>query len=446
MNDISDEISGKVLAYLKDEMKPEERARFEARMTESEEVRAEVERGRAFLNSLSDASDPAMARRVNDLIREVITLGVSDLHLLPERHHLTVRVRLDGVLKDYATLPKPLSQAMVDRWKVLADMNVAERRLPQDGRLPLKHENRDFDIRVSVVPTLYGERVTARILNRSDVRVGLEQLGYMETQQKTLKRLARLRAGLILVGGWSGTGKTTLMYSMLKEAQSPDLPTRNILTVEEPIELQLPGVSQIGLNRRAGLNYSAGLRAVLRSDPDIVMCGEIRDAETASLCVETALTGHLVISSLPVANALGIVERLRGFDIPDFLIADTVVGLVGLQLVRRVDTFATEEYTPSAEDLSSAGLTLEDGPFRRGVPDDRNGNTGYRGRIPLIEIIEVNDRFRRRLAEGAPAEQLVADAFPRGAGSLRQDAYARVGSGLTTVEEINWALSQYPRF
>jgi type II secretory ATPase GspE/PulE/Tfp pilus assembly ATPase PilB-like protein len=329
----------------------------------------------------------------------------------------------------------------------MADMNVGERRLPQDGRIPIKHNSKDYDMRVSCLPTLYGERVTVRILGRSEVLISLANLGYTTAQVEALQRLARRPTGLILNSGWTGSGKTTLLYSLLKEMQSPGIPRRNILTVEDPIEYQLEGISQTQTFKRAGLTFPAALRSILRSDPDVVLCAQMRDLETAELCVETALTGHLVLSSLHTTSAMGIIDRLRNMGVENFLIADTLAGLVGQRLVRRIDARNTEEYEPAAEELLRLGLTMADGPFRRGVPTEENGGTGFRGRLPLIEIVEVDSRLRQRIAEGAPAETLAAETFSpawRTGGSLRDDARAKVKAGLTTVEEVNWTLFDYP--
>jgi type II secretory ATPase GspE/PulE/Tfp pilus assembly ATPase PilB-like protein len=441
--------SGKALAYLKNEMTDAERALFEEMLAESDDLREELAQARQMLDALSASSDGPIIRLAYAMIAGAIERGASDIHILPERRTVTVRFRLDGVLTDEPawSLPKEQQQPLIDRWKVMADMNVGERRLPQDGRIPVKHDNKDYDLRVSVLPTLYGERVTARILYRSEVLMGLTNLGYTAAQVETLQRLARLPAGLILNSGRTGSGKTTLLYSLLKEMQSPGMPRRNILTVEDPIEYQLSGVSQTQVLKRAGLTFAAALRSILRSDPDVVMCAEMRNLETAELCIETALTGHLVLSSLHTTSALGLIDRLCNMGIETFLIADTLAGLVGQRLVRRIDARKMEEYEPAEEELERLGLTKADGPFQRGVPTEENGGTGFRGRLPLIEVVEVDGRLRRRIAEGVPGETLAAETFSpawRTGGSLQDDARAKVKAGLTTVEEVNWALFDYP--
>jgi type II secretory ATPase GspE/PulE/Tfp pilus assembly ATPase PilB-like protein len=443
----AESLSGKALAYLKNEMTDAERALFESMLAESEALREELAQARQALDALDASSDAAIVRLVNATIITAIERGASDIHIVPERRTVIVRYRLDGALTDEPAwnLPKEQQQTIIDRWKVMADVNVGERRLPQDGRIPIKHNNRDYDLFVNFLPTVYGERVTARILCRSEVLMGLANKGYTAAQVEALQRLARLPAGLILTSGKTGSGKTTLLYSLLKEIQSPGIPRRNILTVEDPVEYGLgEGVSQTQIHKRVGLTFATALRSFLRCDPDVVMCAQMRDLETAESCVEIALTGHLVLSSLHTTSAYAIVERLRNMGVENFLIADTLAGLIGQRLVRRVDSRKTEEYEPAAEELEKLGMTKADGPFRRGVPTEVNGGTGFAGRIPLIEIIQVDSRLRGRIAEGAPMYQLTMEAFGRVGGSLREEARAKVKAGLTTVEEVNWALFDYP--
>jgi general secretion pathway protein E len=434
-----------MVAYLKDEMPESERAEFEREMAESEKLRAMVEETRKTLETLSVAAEEPIKARVNGIIVKAIETGASDIHLLPEREHMAVRLRIDGVLHDLETIPRAQQQAVVDRWKKLAEMDLSERRLPQDGSIALRHKEEKFRLRVAILPTLYGERVTARVLLESGVLLGLDHLGMTDAQVDALRRLAHLRNGLIITSGATNTGKTTLLYSLLREMQIVDRTRRNILTAEDPVEYVLgEGVSQTAIDRRAGLTYPPTLRAILRSDPDVVMCAEMRSLEIAELCVETALTGHLVLTALHTTSALGIIERMRNIGVVNHLIADTVAGLIGQRLVRRIDDHATEEYEPAPEELAPLGLTHADGPFRRGVPTDENGQTGFRGRIPLIEIVEVDQALRRRIAEGGPIDARWWDGITTAGGSLLDDARAKVKAGLTTVEEVNWALFDHP--
>lgn len=447
-----------IVAFLKNEMSAEESAAFQQRIAEDEDLQTEVEKSKAVLAALAAANSTPLIRMVNAILASGIERGVSDIHIVPGRgQKLSILFRQDGALREATTeeltggvmtepLPFHLHQPIIDRFKTMADMHLGERRLPQDGRLPVTHQNKDYNIRVTTLPSLYGERLTARILPQQDIMVGLERLGYNDAQLTTLRRLIRLRSGLILVGGWVDSGKTTLIYSLLQEMQKPGWPRRNILTVEDPIEMGFPlegsPITQTAINKRLGLTFAAALHAARRNDPDVIYCGGMRDEETTEICVETALIGHLLLASLPVASALGIVERLRNIGIPNYLIADSVAGLVGVRLARRVDKRQTEEYTPDAEELARLGLTANDGPFLRGVPTRENGNSGFAGRVPLIEIIEVTPALRRLIAEGADRETLAAEAFRNG-GSLRDDARAKIKAGLTTVEEVSWTLFDY---
>lgn len=434
------------IAYLKGEMPEAERLLFEDRMAESEELREQLSEARTLLDALTVSGEEATVRVVNEQITEAIRRGASDLHILPERQEVRIRLRIDGHLHDMAPLPNHLMRPVVDRWKVMADMHVGERRVPQDGRLPIKHTGEDYNLRVNILPTLYGERVTVRILPTSRVLLGLDHLGLDIRQMEALRRITRRGSGMILACGRINQGKTTLLYSLLKEMQEGSgLPQRSILTVEDPVEMSLgKGISQTSVDRRAGLTYPAALRTMLRADAEVVYCAEMRDLETAEIATELALTGRLVLSSLHTASALHGVERLRNMGLENFLIADTLAGLIGLRLVRRTDTTQTEEYQPTEEELERAGLTPSDGPFRRGVPAEANGHTGFKGLVPLIEIIEPTPDLRRRIATGATVEEMWQTAFNTSSGSLRDVARERVRAGLTTVEEVNWALYDYP--
>jgi type II secretory ATPase GspE/PulE/Tfp pilus assembly ATPase PilB-like protein len=276
------------------------------------------------------------------------------------------------------------------------------------------------------------------------VLIGLDHLALSPGPLSTLRRFARNRAGMVVATGATDSGKTTLLYSLLLEANASGRPGRNILTVEDPVEYVLgQGISQTAINVRAGLTFTAAMKAMRRSDPDVVLCGEVRDLATAELAVETALTGHLVFLALHTQSAIGVIQRLRDIGIENHLIADVLTGVIAQRLVRRIDSRKTEEYQPDPEELHRIGLTPADGPFVRGIPTEENGGTGFHGRIPLIEILEVSPALRRLVADRGSYEELFRAAFANG-GSLRDDARARVRAGLTTVEEANWALFDYP--
>jgi type II secretory ATPase GspE/PulE/Tfp pilus assembly ATPase PilB-like protein len=334
---------------------------------------------------------------------------------------------------------------MVDRWKVMAEMNVAEQRVPQDGRISVRYEGNHYELRVNVLPTATGERVTARLINRSSVLIGLDRLGLSAAQQATIRRLLDRPRGLMMVGGFEAAGKTTLLYSMLTAINGPGRPARNIMTVEDPVEYLLPGMSQTQVNRQAGMTFTVGLRGILRTDPDVVYLSQMRNLESAELCVEMALTGQLVLSQLHVTSALQVVQRLREMGIVNFLIGHILLGSVGVRLVRRICTNCVEEYAPSFSDLSKAGLSpVEDGPFRRGAGCEACRGTGYAGRIGLFEVLEADEAVRQMIIDEVPLPTIWYTTFGRNGGSLWDDARDKVRQGLTTLEEVNEALSDYP--
>jgi len=447
----SDNIEVRALAYLKGEMSEGERAAFERELAESDAARAALEGARALLERIAAASDEAAERAVNALIVQAIGLGAEVLHLRPGRRDVAVSVRVDGALRELEPLPKRQQAAIIDRLKVTADMDVSERRLPQDGRIPLKHNGKDYDLRVTVLPSLYGEHVTARILSRAagDARLGLGNLGLGAEQVAALKRLVRRPAGLVVVTGNAGQGKTTLLYSLLQEMQAPDLPRRSLFSVEDPVEYQLPGVAQTAVNARAGLNFEAALHTLLRADADAVLCAQMRSQRVAELLIELAHTGRLALTALHVSSAPSVVDWLFGVGLDRFLIAEALAGAVALRLVGKVCDSCREEYQPPIEEVRRAGLSpVEDGPFFRGRGCDACGGTGVRGRIPLCEVLEAGDAaLRHRIAAGTSGEELWGDAFgasASGAPSLRDDARAKVRAGLLSVEAANWALMDYP--
>jgi type II secretory ATPase GspE/PulE/Tfp pilus assembly ATPase PilB-like protein len=340
------------------------------------------------------------------MIRHAIERGASDIHVVPERGDTRVLLRIDGRLHETERVAKGMHPAVADRWKLMADLNVGERRAPQEGRLPVHKEGRDFDLRVTVLPTLHGERVTARVLDLSGIRLGLDRLDLGDAHRAALRRMARQPSGLIAAGGQRGSGRTTLMYSLLLDLRDgEDGAASSIMTVEHPVEMELAGISQTAANPAAGIDIVAGLRAVLRSDPDVVFCGRTEDEATARLVAETAWLGHLVLTTVTANSALGVITRLRGLGVDNYLLARTLTGAIGLRMVRR---------------------------------------PGLRGRLPLVEILEITDDVRRLIAEDAPVETLWRETFGRAGGSFRDDARDKIARGLTTEEEVERALLDYP--
>lgn len=449
-------IQERALAYLRGEMDEGTRDTFEEELTRSEELRAELERSRELLEVLDAANEEATVRAVNACLQEAIKLRASDIHLLVSREEsdpdgavsperVEIWFRIDGRLQEWAHFPKERHLPMVNRWKVMSEMNIAEQRLPQDGRIAVRYEGKPYDVRVCVLPCVTGERITARILDRNNVLLGLDRLGLTPLQIAALKRIIDCPRGMALVGGFEGAGKTTLLYSLLSEVSRPPHPRRNCLSIEDPVEYLLPGVTQARVHRGVGMTFEAGLRSILRSDPEVVYCSQMRSLECAELCVELALTSALVLSQLHVSSALMLVQRLREMGVVNFLIGYTLQGAIGVRLVRRVCPDCRIEYIPSQEELRKAGFSAtEDGPFVKGAGCATCRNTGFLGRIGLFEVLELDQNVRRMIVEEVHLDTIWYETFGRSGGSLWDDARDKVRQGLTTVEEVTWALADYP--
>jgi type II secretory ATPase GspE/PulE/Tfp pilus assembly ATPase PilB-like protein len=433
-----------VLAFLKGEMGVEERKAFEESLTRSPDLRDELERSRELLELMEAANEQATAQRVDLQIRQAIEKGASDIHVIPGKQETIVYTRQNGELYELERVPKGVSQSVVDRWKVLADCDLRERQLPQEGRIRVTQSDQDFDLRVTFVPTVLGERVTVRVLFKPGEIVELDRLGLSGAQHAVVQRLLDRPNGFVLVSGRAGSGKTTTLYAMLLHLQRPERPRGNVMTVEEPVEFVLDGISQIRVNRRAGLTYAAALRAVLKSDLDVVMIGDLPDGETAELALHMAATGHLVLAQLTANYTLGGLRRLRELGVDPFLVAQHLAGGLSQRLARRVCPSCAAEYEPSPAHLERLGLTAADGPFRRGAGCEPCRKTGYRGRVPLYEQFELDDRLRELISQDRLEENVWREALATQGGTLWDDARTKVRQGLTTVEEVTRVLLDYP--
>jgi type II secretory ATPase GspE/PulE/Tfp pilus assembly ATPase PilB-like protein len=436
----------RALAYLKGEMCEDERREFEEELTRSEDLRAALESGRELLDLLAAAGEEAVVNQVNQMIQEAIRARASDIHIVGLPDEVQISFRIDGRLQEWTRFDKELQRPFVDRCKVIAVMNVGERQIPQVGRVPVRYEGVSYDVRISTMPTTLGERVTMRLLNQNNALLGLDWLGLNEGQRAAIGRILDSQRGFVLVGGFTGHGKTTLLYAMLMAINGPGRPQRSIMTIEEPTKaLPLPGASQTWVNRKAGLTFATGLRSMQSCDADVAYASELRNLETAEIALEMALKGQLVLTQLHVSSAIMTIQRLREMGLENFLLSYTLRGAVGVRLVRRVCRECQEEYMPAPDDLRKAGLSpAEDGPFRRGKGCAVCRNTGYQGRLGLFEVLEVDDVVRRGIMDRAPLDKIWSDAFGRRGGSLWDDARDKVRQGLTTVEEVVWALSDYP--
>jgi type IV pilus assembly protein PilB len=378
--------------------------------------------------------DAPVVRLASLVIRQAIKDKASDIHIQPEVTRVRVRFRIDGILHDVMSVPKKVQAPLVSRIKVMADMDIAEKRAPQDGRISLKVGGREYDFRVSTNPGVNGEKVVMRILDKRGVQVNLNQLGIPASMMEEFEGLINRSYGIITVTGPTGSGKTTTLYSVLNRLNSPE---KNILTIEDPVEYQLPGLTQTQVNVRAGVTFATALRSFLRQDPDIVLVGEIRDAETALIATEAALTGHLVFSTLHTNDAPTAVGRMIEMGIEPFLVASSVIGVLAQRLVRVICPECKESYTPPVEAFRRLNLSMdqESVTFYRGQGCDRCRHTGYRGRIGVFEMMLVDDPIRELILKKAPAHRIRDEALEAGMTTLKHDAMQKVLEGVTTMEE-----------
>jgi type IV pilus assembly protein PilB len=378
--------------------------------------------------------DAPVVRLVNLVIRQAIRDKASDIHIQPEMNRVRVRYRIDGLLHDAMSAPKKVQAPLVSRIKVMAEMDIAEKRAPQDGRISLRSAGREYDLRVSTNPSVHGEKVVMRILDKKGVQVGLHQLGIPRVIMDDFDALINRSYGIITVTGPTGSGKSTTLYSVLNQINSPE---KNILTIEDPVEYQLPGLTQSQVNERAGVTFANALRTFLRQDPDIILVGEIRDAETALIATEAALTGHLVFSTLHTNDAPTAVARMVEMGIEPFLIASAVIGVLAQRLVRVICPDCKESYTPPVEAFRRLNLAmdLDSVVFCRGRGCDRCRQTGYRGRTGVFELMMVGDPIRELILKKAPSHRIREEALQAGMITLKQDAMQKVLEGTTTMEE-----------
>jgi type II secretory ATPase GspE/PulE/Tfp pilus assembly ATPase PilB-like protein len=380
------------------------------------------------------ANQPPVVRYVNLLVRDAYDAGASDIHLEAMRSGLSARFRLDGVLAPAPEPPSQLHQAVVSRIKLLAELDIAERRRPQDGRIRVRLEARELDLRVSTVPTMFGESVVLRLLDRGGRPVGLDELGMSSEVLTTMNRLALRPHGMVLVTGPTGSGKTTTLYAAL---QTRDAPSEKIITVEDPIEYQLTGITQMPVHRQAGVTFGAALRAILRQDPDVVMVGEMRDQETAEIAIQAAMTGHLVFTTLHTNDAVGAVPRLLDLGVPEYLVAATLEGVLAQRLVRRVCDACQVRYEPKPESVAAiAGRPVGRRSLVRGAGCAACRGTGFKGRLGIFELMVMSDELKDAITHRAPRSQLRTLAIEAGLAPLRSDGWAKVQAGLTTVEEV----------
>ena len=386
------------------------------------------------LDRLKDlASDAPIIRLVQRLIDQAVASKASDIHLEASERALHVRFRMDGLLRQIETHSRDVAASVVSRVKVMAGLNIAERRLPQDGRIRVSVQGKDVDFRVATSPTLHGESVVLRILDRQDVALDFEALGFDADLQATLRDAIERPYGIALVTGPTGSGKTTTLYAALKEINKPD---RKILTVEDPVEYTLEGINQMPVRPQIGLTFAQALRAFLRQDPDILMVGEIRDRETAEIAIQAALTGHLLLSTLHTNTAAAAVMRLLDMGIDDFLLTSTLHVILGQRLVRRLCVDCREPFTPGTEVIERFTLTQRDPVWYRPKGCPTCHGTGFKGRTAILEALKMTDAVRARVLERADAHEIEQVAVAGGMRTMVRHGIERVTAGVTTIEEV----------
>jgi type II secretion system protein E len=383
-------------------------------------------------NLLEVAEETPIIKIVNIIIMQAIKDRASDIHVEPEEHKLRIRYRIDGILHEVNTLPRKLQRAIISRIKILSKLDISENRRPQDGKIRLRLEDKDLDIRVSTFPTTHGENVVMRLLTKSSVLLGLKDLGLPEEDIKSFDRLIHHPNGIILVTGPTGSGKTTTLYAALCTINSLE---KNIITIEDPVEYELPLIRQTMINPKVDLTFANGLRSILRQDPDIVMIGEIRDKETAEISIQAALTGHLVFSTLHTNDAASALTRLIDMGIEPFLISSSVIGILAQRLVRLICKKCEEKYSPSPTVLKELGIDAKQ-EFFHGKGCGKCNHTGFLGRIGIFELLIINEEIRTMVDAKKSADQIKKKALEMGMRTLLYDGLEKVKNGSTTVEEV----------
>jgi general secretion pathway protein E len=400
---------------------------------DSDQILSEIE---ATGDLLDETSEAPIIKLVNLMLSQAVKARASDIHVEPYQEKLKIRYRVDGILYDKLSPPKRIHSTLVSRIKVMARLNIAEKRLPQDGRIEIRIADKNVDIRVSTIPTAFGERVVLRLLDKSTVLLKLTDIGMPEDRLKLIEGLIRSPHGIVLVTGPTGSGKTTTLYAALTMINNPDI---NIITIEDPVEYQIEGIGQIQVNPKIGLNFANGLRSIVRQDPDVILVGEIRDLETAEVGIQSALTGHLVFSTLHTNDSASAVTRLIDMGIEPFLVSSSVMAILAQRLVRVVCDECKETYVADEESLDSIGITPEMAAGRnihRGLGCSSCLNTGYRGRTGIFELMILDDSIKNLILRTSDANAIKRQAIDQGMLSLRQDGAQKVLDGITTIEEV----------
>lgn len=383
----------------------------------------------------SENQAPAI-RLVNAIIERAVAERSSDIHIEPREEELSVRMRIDGLLRDILTVPQNLQAAVISRIKVMSNMDITERRIPQDGRFNVRLRDKDIDLRVSTLPTVYGEKIVARLLDKSGMMLNRSSIGLIGDDINKYERLIKIKSGVILIVGPTGSGKSTTMYSMIHDLNNREV---NLITLEDPVEYNIDGVNQVQINEKTGMTFARGLRAILRQDPDIICIGEIRDGETAEIAMRSAITGHVVLSTIHTSDAVGTIERLVDMGVEPYLVGSALKGVFSQRLVRKICPNCRQAYEPDEEEQDSLGLEYEPGRiFYKGKGCPECFDTGYRGRTGVFEILPLDIKVRRMIAGRMGREAIEEKLTDPSSGftSLKENAIQLVKDGVTTSDEI----------
>ena len=381
-------------------------------------------------------------RLVNAIIERAITERASDIHLEPRENELQVRMRIDGLMRYIMTVPRDLQGSVISRIKIMSSLDIAEHRIPQDGRFNVKMKDKDIDLRISTLPTVYGEKVVARLLDKSGQKLSKDAIGLTGTDLQKYERMLHCRSGVLLIVGPTGSGKSTTMYTMIDDLNKSDV---NLVTLEDPVEYNVDGVNQVQINEKTGMTFANGLRAILRQDPDIIAVGEIRDGETADIAMRSAITGHVVLSTIHTNDAVGTIERLFDIGVEPYLVSSAMRGIISQRLVRRICPDCKEAYEPGEDELLELGMSAKPGMvFYRGKGCPSCFHTGYRGRLAVFEMLEITSKIRAMISRRANRDEVEAELKKPESGfvSLRKNALRLVLEGITTGEEVMRVISE----
>ena len=395
-------------------------------------------------NQLGDdtISNAPTIRLVNAIIERAITERASDIHLEPRENELQVRMRIDGLMRYIMTVPRDLQGSVISRIKIMSSLDIAEHRIPQDGRFNVKMKDKDIDLRVSTLPTVYGEKIVARLLDKSGQKLSKDAIGLSGSDLQKYEHMLHCRSGVLLIVGPTGSGKSTTMYTMIDDLNKDDV---NLVTLEDPVEYNVDGVNQVQINEKTGMTFANGLRAILRQDPDIIAVGEIRDGETADIAMRSAITGHVVLSTIHTNDAVGTIERLYDIGVEPYLVSSAMRGIISQRLVRRICPNCKEAYEPSEDELLELGMPAKSGMlFYKGKGCPNCFHAGYRGRTAVFEMLEITSKVRAMISRRAGRDEIEAELKKPESGfvSLRKNALRLVLEGVTTGEEVLRVISE----